>query len=119
MNTILTDPITVGSLIIAVIGLFIFQIIILFKIKMILQQISFYVESISRFFYRFTLSTTRTNQHESIPRTCQFCKYRLSFIHMSDNKGEVENFYYKCQLRNVEVNLDDSCEQFEKDDIYQ
>ncbi len=46
MNTILTDPITVGSLIIAVIGLFIFQIIILFKIKMILQQISFYVESI-------------------------------------------------------------------------
>lgn len=118
MNAILNDPTTVAVLIVAVFALFVFQVILLLKIKMILQQISFYIESISRFFYRFGFSTAQKPSKTEIPRTCQYCKYRLSFIHMSENKGEVEDFYYKCQLRNIEVKLQDSCEQFEQDTIY-
>jgi len=118
MNGFLNDPLISGILAVSIICLFILQIIFLLRVKNILQQITFYIESISRFFYRFGAASAGISREIKIPRTCQTCKYRLSFIHMTENKGEVEDFYYKCQLRNSEINLDDICEQYEKDDIY-
>ncbi len=114
MSAILTNPTTMGIILGAVIFLFVFQIIILLRIRSILQQISFYIESISRFFYRVGIRPI-AREKQRIPQTCQFCKHRMSFIHMSENKGEVEDFYYKCQLRNAEVGLEDTCEKFKPD----
>lgn len=118
MNAFFNHPLTISILACSVLVLFIFQILLLFRIRKILQQVSFYIESISRFFYRVGIASTAQKKHPAIPQTCQFCKHRLSFIHMSEQKGEVEDFYYKCQLRNIEVHLDETCEQFEKDDRY-
>lgn len=118
MSSILNNPVTVGAILGAIILLFIFQVLVLLRIKNILQQISFYIESISRFFYRVGVTSAVKQKQTEMPKTCQFCKNRLSFIHMSENKGEIEDFYYKCQLRNIEVNLDDTCEQYEKDKIF-
>jgi len=116
MSSLLNDQITIGILLCMVIALFVFQVIVLLRIKNLLHQVSYYIESISRFFYRMGAYNRSASPRKQIPKTCQFCKHRLSFIHMSENKGEVEDFYYKCQLRNIEVTLDDSCEQFEKDE---
>ncbi len=116
MNEFLNNPVIMGVLAGTIVCLFIFQIIILLRIKNLLQQVSFYIESISRFFYR--ISVNQSIKQKQSPRTCQFCKYRLSFIHISENKGEIENFYYKCQLRNIEVQLNDTCEKFVRDENY-
>jgi hypothetical protein len=113
---VLSDTTTIGLLVIAVVLLLILQIIMLFRIRGIIKQISFYIESISRFFYRVGISAATNVKKPQAPKTCQFCKFRLSFIHMSEHKGEVEDFYYKCQLRNIEIQLDDTCEQYEKDE---
>lgn len=116
MNFLSNNPEALWILFAIVLSLFVFQVVVLLKIRNMLQQISFYIESISRFFYRVGLSSLVKDKKQSIPRTCQFCKNRLSFIHMSEIKGEVEDFYYKCQLRNTEIKLDDTCEQFDKEE---
>lgn len=118
MISFLNNPLTLGVLVGSIICLFVVQIIILLRIKNVLQQISIYIESVSRFFFRLGMKQTQSAVKKTIPQTCQFCKHRLSFIHMSENKGEVEDFYYKCRLRNIEVQLNDTCEKFIKDDNY-
>lgn len=117
MNIYLNDPVILGSIVGIILFLFIFQLVILFRIKTLFQQILFYMESVSRFFYKLQNSTGIRAKKVQLPQTCQFCKHRLSFIHMSDNKGEAEDFYYKCRLHNIEVQLTDTCKHFEKDDL--
>lgn len=107
------DPYSLAIIIFIIFTIFLFQLLVILRIKKILQQISFYIESISRFFYRVGISSSLKSKSEIVPKICQNCKYRLSFIHMSENEAEVEDFYYKCRLRNVEIVLKDSCEQFE------
>ena len=116
MSNLANEEMIFEILLLIVVAFFVFQVIVLLRIRNLLHQISYYIESISRFFYRMGSYGRSPSPRKQIPQTCQFCKHRLSFIHMSENKGEVEDFYYKCQLRNIEVTLDDSCEQFEKDE---
>lgn len=118
MSSIFNTPVATAILLGAIILFFIFQLAMLWRVRRILQQLSFYIESISRFFYRVGLAGQVNRAKKDEPHTCQFCKYRLSFIHMSDNSGEVEDFYYKCQLRKIEIKLDESCERFERDERY-
>ncbi|MEJ2049015.1 MAG: hypothetical protein P8Y60_04090 [Calditrichota bacterium] len=113
MTELLNNPYSLGIIIFVVFSIFLFQLFIILRIKKILLQISFYIESISRFFYRVGISSSLRAKTEVGPKTCQYCKYRMSFIHMSENEAEVEDFYYKCRLRNVEIDLKDSCQQFE------
>lgn len=96
-------------------SIIILQVLVLLRIKMTLQNISTYIENISKFFFRMGITTSFTPAQQSAPKTCQYCKYRLSYIHMSKNEGEIEDFYYRCQIRNIEITLDDSCEQFENE----
>jgi len=116
---LLYDPYALAIIIFIIFTIFIFQLLVIIRIKKILQQISFYIESISRFFYRVGISSSLKGKSEVIPKICQNCKYRLSFIHMSENEAEVEDFYYKCRLRNTEIDLKDSCEQFEPEAHHQ
>ncbi|GAB4371283.1 MAG: hypothetical protein Kow0042_13950 [Calditrichia bacterium] len=118
MSTLINNPVTITVLFISILLLFGLQIILLLRIRTILQQISFYIESISRFFYRVGIASSPIKNKPQIPKTCQYCKFRLSFIHMSERNGEVEDFYYKCQLRNTEVQLNETCERYEKDERY-
>jgi hypothetical protein len=113
MTELLNNPYTLGIIFFVIFGVFLFQLFIILRIKKILLQISFYIESISRFFYRVGISSSLRAKREGGPKTCQNCKFRISFIHMSENEAEVEDFYYKCRLRNVEIDLKDSCQQFE------
>jgi len=41
-------------------------------------------------------------------KTCRYCRYRLTYL---ADRVETE-FFYKCQLRDQPVGLDDSCHHF-------
>jgi hypothetical protein len=114
MKELINSPETMVIFLLTLISLFIMQVFILIKIRSLLQNISNYAETISKFFFKFGLFSTKS---ELEPKTCQFCKFRLSYIHMGKNEGEVEDFYYKCKLHNVEVRLNDTCDRFESDRI--
>jgi hypothetical protein len=90
------------------------QMLYLIRLKQILSNFYQYTESIFKFFLRSSKST-RVDSKDLIPKTCQFCKFRLSFIEMGEEKNEPEDFYYTCQLKNIPITLEDSCESFEND----
>lgn len=90
------------------------QMLYLMRLKNILSNFYQYTESIFKFFLRSSKST-KVDSKDLIPKTCQFCKFRLSFIQMGEEKSDPEDFYYKCQLKNIPITLEDSCESFEID----
>ena len=90
------------------------QMLYLMRLKKILSNFYQYTESIFKFFLRSSKGI-RVDNKEIVPKTCQFCKFRLSFIQMGEEKNEPDDFYYKCQIRNVPITLEDSCERFEID----
>ncbi|MBN2366440.1 MAG: hypothetical protein JXL67_09735 [Calditrichaeota bacterium] len=92
-----------------------FQFILLLRIRKLLKRVSSYVDSITRYLARIDHQSVQISRNQPVPKTCQFCKYRLSYINMKDRESEVEDFYYKCRLRNIEVTLEDSCDRFETD----
>jgi hypothetical protein len=46
--------------------------------------------------------------------SCQYCKFRMSFIQITEEENK-DNFYYKCKKHDIEIELIDSCKQFERD----
>ena len=46
--------------------------------------------------------------------SCQYCKFRMSFIQITEEENK-DNFYYKCKKHDIEIELTDSCKQFERD----
>ena len=44
-------------------------------------------------------------------RICQFCKYRQAYIKTTSDADE--EFYYRCRIKNREIDLTDSCTFFE------
>jgi hypothetical protein len=47
-------------------------------------------------------------------RSCQFCKYRVTYIQITDDPGS-DAFYYRCRKRNLDIRLGDTCDAFERD----
>ena len=47
-------------------------------------------------------------------RKCEFCKYRQTFIGAAPGNSDDE-IYYKCRYHNLNVNLANTCKQFEFD----
>ncbi len=115
MNSVWDYQIISGIFILSLIFLVIFQFILLVRIRRLLDNVSRYTENLSKLFYRAGTSSVKLLEGDAFPKTCQFCRYRLSYIHMGDKDSEVEDFYYKCRLRNIEVTLNDSCDRYEKD----
>ena len=95
--------------------LFALQTLVLIRIRKLLQNISSYTENISKFFYKYGVFTVFKPKTDLAPKTCQYCKFRLSFIHMGNNESGVEDFYYKCKLQNTDIRLQDTCEHFESE----
>ena len=96
-------------LLIAFILLLIVQIIALVRVKQLINRL------------RHTLVDLRNMQRNEafiLPRqlrTCQFCKYRMSYI-KANISGNKENFYYRCSYHDKNVSLKSTCKQFEFDD---
>ena len=93
--------------------LFISQFYFLLKIKKILNQLYQYSEHFFRIFTKSGKSLHYSGDQKPVPETCQFCKHRLSYIHMSDGENIKEDFYYKCRIYNIPINLNDHCDRFE------
>jgi hypothetical protein len=115
MNSIWNNTIIAGIFILTLILLVSFQFILLIRIRRLLDHVSSYTENLSKLFFRAGTSSVKVLPQDTFPKTCQFCKYRLSYIHMGDKEGEVEDFYYKCRLRNIEITLNDSCDRYENE----
>jgi len=47
-------------------------------------------------------------------RSCQYCKYRVTYIQITDEQGS-DAFYYRCRKRNLEIRLGDTCDAFQRD----
>ncbi len=115
MKEILSYPAILSVVVLLLLSLLIFQFTLLLRIRRLLKRVSAYVDSVTRYLARIDNQTVQSRRREAFPSTCQFCRYRLSYINTRDRESEVEDFYYKCRLRNIEVTLDDSCERFETD----
>ncbi|RMF59226.1 MAG: hypothetical protein D6748_06915 [Calditrichaeota bacterium] len=111
----------VGYLFLITIAVLLFaQAYILMRIRNILQAVSINFETIL-FFCRKILTLQAqerqaTNTTQEIPKICQNCRHRLVYINTSKNKSEEDDFYHVCALRNLPIDLENTCEQFEVDD---
>lgn len=106
--------ILIGIILLLFAVIILWQMLYLIRLKEILSNFYQYTESIFKFFHRSSKSILSDNQ-EILPQTCQFCRFRLSYIQMGEEKNDSEDFYYKCRLRNIPITLDDSCQHFEVD----
>ncbi|RMI00527.1 MAG: hypothetical protein D6681_11260 [Calditrichaeota bacterium] len=95
------------------------QMYLLMRIRNILQAISMNFDSVLYFLRKFAHSQSPQKSDKSAPRmrkTCQFCKHRLAYINTSKTRSTEEDFYHVCGLKNIHISLNDSCDQFEKDE---
>ena len=106
MSVIIEDPNLIFLLLSLLIGFILFQIYLVFKIKLTVQkilEIFIKIDSIVK-----ELQWKQTGKTQKIIRTCQNCKNRIVYFH-SENESY---FYIKCRLNNQIVNPDDFCHYF-------
>lgn len=118
MNLLNENFLILKIILIALLPIILVQLFLLVRIRKVLKNMAYYIEILSRFFYRFGNSESHPSPNTSADRTCQFCKFRMSFIHMGEKESHSEDFYYKCRLRNVDINLKDSCDLFEAEKMF-
>ncbi len=95
-------------LLIAFVILLIIQIFALVRIKQMIVRLRTMLRIISPILQRHNdiQNARRVNM-----RICQFCKYRQAFIKTTSEADD--EFYYRCKIKNKEVDLTDSCNFFE------
>lgn len=118
MNLLNENFLILKIILFALLSIILVQLFLLVRIRKILKNVAYYIEILSRFFYRFGSSESQPTTNPSTERTCQFCKHRMSFIHMGEKESNSEDFYYKCRLRNVDITLRDSCDLFEAEKLF-
>jgi len=105
----------VGVIIVVLLTLFISQLYYLLKIKKILNQLTRYSDYYLKIFSRTGNPAQFSANQNRIPQTCQFCKYRMSYIQMGGDENSPEDFYYKCRLNNISIKLNDYCNRYESE----
>ena len=118
MTSFIENSMIFKIIVVALLSIIVVQLLLLLRIRQVLKNMSYYMETLSKFFYRFGGSAATGTQNDVALRTCQYCKYRMSFIHMGEKEKNSEDFYYKCRLRNVDITLKDTCEHFEGEKIF-
>ena len=113
MAPLLENSLIFKIIVVALLSIIVVQLLLLLRIRQVLNNMSYYVEILSKFFYRVGSTGSNPAQNDTALRTCQFCKYRMSFIHMGEKERNSEDFYYRCKLRNVDIALKDTCGHFE------
>ena len=101
-------------LLIALIVLFIIQVITFIKLVTIMRQMNKLLFEVRILFKHSGIFFLPQSKNVIKSNSCQYCKYRMSFVQLSDEK-EQDNFHYKCKMHDIDISLSDSCEQFHRD----
>lgn len=88
---------------------------LLLRMRNILQALAMNSDTLVHYVRKAASTDKKTRPDEHISKSCQFCKHRLAYIHTPKSPNAQEDFYYKCELRNISISLDDSCPLFEED----
>ena len=99
---------------IAIVILFIIQIVTFVKVATIVKKMNKLLFEVRILFKQSGIFFQPHKNKVIKSNSCQFCKYRSSFIQISDEINK-DNFYYRCQKHDEEISLSDSCGQFERD----
>ena len=116
MQELVFDNNLLAILLILVVGVLVVQAYMMLRIRQILQVLSIHADSLM-YYFRKLLSREALpyNAASQMPKTCQFCKHRLAYINTTKTSHDANDFYHRCGLRNVNITLSDSCEQFQTD----
>ena len=106
MHVSIEDPNLIFLLLTFLICFILFQIYLVFKIKIIIQRILEIFIKIDSIVKEFQWE--QSGKKSKIIRTCQNCKNRIVYFH-SENEAY---FYIKCRLNNQTVNPEDFCHYF-------
>jgi len=101
-------------LLIALIIFFAIQILSFFKIVAIIKQMNKLLFEVRILFKHSGIFFQPQRNNVVKSNSCQYCKYRMSFIQITDEENR-DNFYYKCKKHDIEISLSDSCAQFQRD----
>ncbi|MEE9119577.1 MAG: hypothetical protein V3U02_13420 [Calditrichia bacterium] len=101
-------------LLIALLILFGIQAVTFFKIISTLRQMNKLLFEVRLLFKHSGIFFQPQKNKVIKSNSCQYCKYRRSFIQLTDEDSK-DNFYYKCQKQDIEILLSDSCAQFQRD----
>ena len=101
-------------LLVALILLFLIQVVTFIKVVSIVKQMNKLLFEVRILFKHSGLFFQPERNQVVKSNSCQYCKFRMSFIQLSNENSE-DNFYYKCKKHEIEINLSDSCAQFERD----
>ena len=101
-------------LLIGFVVFFVVQVVILARIVFIIRRFTKILFEIRLIFKRAGLSYDARKEMVIKEDTCEYCKFRMPFLEMS-NEASLDNFYYKCKKRNVEIELSDTCKFFKQD----
>jgi hypothetical protein len=101
-------------LLIAFLILFGIQAVTFFKIISILRQMNKLLFEVRLLFKHSGIFFQAQKNKVIKSNSCQYCKYRRSFIQLTDEESK-DNFYYKCKKHDIEISLSDSCAQFQRD----
>jgi hypothetical protein len=93
---------------------FIVQAVILVRIVFIIRRFTKILFEIRLMFKHAGLSYDQNKNLVIKEDICEHCQYRMPYIEMSD-EASLDNFYYKCKKRNVEIDLSDTCKFFKRD----
>ncbi len=115
MQDVLIDKNLVNIFLVVVVVLLLAQALVLLRIRNILQAIAMNFDSAMTAWRKFTASAAINKDEPQIPKTCQFCRHRLAYINTSKTKNDEEDFYHRCEVRKVNISLDDSCQHFARD----
>jgi hypothetical protein len=101
-------------LLIALLILFTIQVVTFLKIVVIIKQMNKLLFEVRILFKHSGIFFQPKKNNVIKSNSCQYCKYRMSFIQITDEENR-DNFYYKCKKHDVEISLSDSCTQFQRD----
>ena len=93
---------------------FIIQIVILTRIVVVIRRFTKILFEIRLIFKHSGLSYDPNKKVVLKEDICEHCKFRMPYIGMSGD-STLDNFYYKCKKRNVEIELSDTCKFFKRD----
>ena len=99
---------------VAILLVFVIQVFGFYKIVSIIRQLNKLLMEIRLLFKSSGIYYDHKDSTVMQSCSCKHCIYRMSFINISDNYDS-ENFYYRCKKQNVEITLNDSCNNFERD----
>jgi hypothetical protein len=104
----------IDFLLLALLILFAIQVFTFFKIVSIIRQMNKLLFEVRLLFKHSGIFYQPQKNKIIKSNSCQYCKYRMSFIQLTDEENK-DNFYYKCKKHDIEISLSDSCAQFQRD----